>query len=97
MKIEIELSDVDIRSLQHHMVDPEEWIQNMVRRRIVLAHDELLHLETRRLFADPTVTSIPADSREIILNAGYPTLAERDGVGPCCDETVPQEETGTEG
>ena len=98
MKIEFELNDVEIRSLLHHMVDPEEWIKNMVRRRIMLAHDELLELETKRLIADPTVSTIPANSDEIILNAKYPTLAERDGIGPeCCPDDVPPEETGTEG
>lgn len=95
MKIEIDLNNVEVRALQHHMVDPREWITNMVKRRIMLAYDELLDLETRRLIADPAVTSIPANSDEIILNAGYPTLAERDGIGPTETESVPPEETGT--
>ncbi len=77
MEIKVIISDVQKRALEHVMFDIQEWLQNAIDFRADAAIEELLKLETQRLFNDPTVESIPATKDEIILNSPIETAKER--------------------
>lgn len=68
MKIEIELTEVEVKALSFVMSDPQEWTENAIRERARLAADEIITAETIRMINDPNVMEIPADKDTIILN-----------------------------
>lgn len=76
MKIEIELSDVEVAALKHAMTDPQEWTENAIRERARLAMQQVVEAETQRMIADPNVTTIPATAEEIVINAIVPDPPE---------------------
>lgn len=68
MKIEIELTEVEVKALSFVMRDPQEWAENAIRERARIAIDEIVTLETMRMLSDPNIVDIPADKEIIILN-----------------------------
>lgn len=69
MKIEIELSEVEVAALKHTMTDPQEWTENAIRERARIAMQQVIETETQRMIADPEITQIPATAEEIVINA----------------------------
>lgn len=68
MKIEIELSELEVTALSHFMADPQEWTENAIRERARIAIDEIVAIETARMMADPEITQIPATPEGIVAN-----------------------------
>lgn len=68
MKIEIKLTEVEVKALSFVMSDPQEWAENAIRERARIAIDEIVTLETMRMLSDPNIVDIPADKETIILN-----------------------------
>lgn len=69
MTITIELDDVAEKCLRYIASDPQEWIQNFVDARVFAAKHEIYENEIRRMTADPTVKSIPADIDVVVQQA----------------------------
>jgi hypothetical protein len=63
----ITLSNVELAALTHVMADPEQWTQNAISERARIAIEEIVSIETARMIADPSVTTIPATAEEIVL------------------------------
>jgi hypothetical protein len=66
--ITVTLTSVQYKAFQYVAYSPEEWIQNAVTSRALLAIDEVYKNEVQRMMNDPTVTSIPADKDTIVMN-----------------------------
>jgi hypothetical protein len=77
MKIEIDLTEAESKALAFVAVDPEEWVNVVVKGRCQAAMEEMFQLEVQKMLADPNVTEIPADREAVVLAANLPTAAER--------------------
>ena len=69
MKLDIGLTDVEVKALSYVMASPQEWTQNAISERARIASEELVQRETARMIADPNITQIPATAEEIIMAA----------------------------
>ena len=69
MTITVTLNDVDEKCMRYLAACPEEWVNNFVQARIFAAKQEIYHAEIRRMTADPTVQSIPADVDAVVRDA----------------------------
>ncbi len=69
MTITVELSDLDEKCMRYLAASPEEWVRNFVASRIYAAKHEIYELEVRRMTADPTITTIPADVDTVVAAA----------------------------
>ena len=79
--IELKISDLDWKILQHGDIDPEGWLQNTVRIRIKNIRARIVKEEQARLVADPTTDSMPATTEGILEShfgqEGYMNGAEK--------------------
>lgn len=69
MKLDIELTDVEVKALSYVMADPQAWTQNAISERARIASEELVARETMRMIANPNITQIPATAEEIVMGA----------------------------
>jgi hypothetical protein len=69
MIITINLDDIDEKCMRYFAASPEEWVNNFVDARIFAAKQEIYQSEIRRMTADPSVTSIPADIDTVVAQA----------------------------
>ena len=67
--ITVELNDLDEKCMRYMAANPEAWVQNFVAARIFAAKQEIYQAEVRRMTADPTITSIPADVDTVVAQA----------------------------
>lgn len=67
--ITMEFTDLDWKCLRYFAADPEEWAKNFVRARIYAAKQEIYQSEVKRMTADPSITSIPADVDTVVNQA----------------------------
>ena len=80
----IEISDADLKCLQHDLLNIEEWIQGAITGKIARCKGRLIDQWLPVVIADRSVTTIPADEAEIIKlitnRADYKNRVERDAV-----------------
>ena len=70
----ITLSDAEDKALRHVAVDPQQWIDNVIRVRCLNAIDEIVNTEVkRRLDAGETISGSRED---LVLSAPIKSLAE---------------------
>lgn len=69
MTITVELTDLDEKCMRYLAADPEQWVQNFVAARIFAAKQEIYQSEVRRMTADASITSIPADVDTVVSQA----------------------------
>lgn len=69
MTITVELNDLEEKCMRFLAASPEAWVQNFVHARIFAAKQEIYQAEIRRMTADPSVTSMPADVDTVVANA----------------------------
>ena len=62
----IEISDTDIASLQHDLLNIEDWINGAIAGKIHSCKTRLLSEWTTRLMSDPSVDTIPANEIDLI-------------------------------
>jgi hypothetical protein len=67
--ITVELNDLDEKCMRYMAANPDEWVRNFVTARIFAAKQEIYQAEVRRMTADPSVTSMPADIDTVVANA----------------------------
>jgi hypothetical protein len=72
----VTLTEAEDKAMHIIAVDPAEWVSNVVKERARLAMEDIVASETARMIADPTVTAIPADKNQIVMEANIPTAAE---------------------
>lgn len=60
MKIQIDISDLDDKVLQHDLLDVQQWIQNAVDGKINSVKKRLLKEAQEALFADKEIEMMPA-------------------------------------
>lgn len=77
MKFEITLTEAEAKALAYVALDPQFWIENVVRERCRHAIEELFQLEVQRMVADPDTKEIPADREAVVLAAQVKSAAER--------------------
>ena len=69
MTITIQLTDIDEKCMRFFAADPEEFVNNFIHARIFAAKQEIYQLEVRRMTADPSITSMPADIDTVVAQA----------------------------
>lgn len=69
MTITLELTDLDEKCMRYFAADPQEWVRNFAQARIFAAKQEIYQAEVRRMTADPSITSIPADIDTVVAQA----------------------------
>ena len=62
-------SDVEQKALQFVMVDIQDWLQKTLTARASAAMNEVVKVELDRMVKDPSITTMPANQRDIIMNA----------------------------
>ena len=70
----VRCSNVEQKALLYVMTDIEAWLQATLNGRAAAAIDEVVKSETARMMGDPSVTSIPADKFQIVLECTQPFL-----------------------
>ena len=73
----ITLSDAENKALAFVALDPQEWIDNVVKERCRIAIEEIVTIETARMIADPSIISIPANQDEIVMSANIQSAYEK--------------------
>ena len=59
--ITVEVSDADAVCMANDLMDIDLWVQDMVKGKISKCRSRMIQEWQPRLFADPAVTSVPAD------------------------------------
>ena len=77
MNITITLTDAQAKALAYVAASPQDWAENAVHNRCLIAIDEIYDMEVARMTADPEITSIPADKDTVVLSANIQSVAER--------------------
>ena len=77
MNITITLTPTQEKALAYVAASPQEWAENSVHTRCLLAIDEIYEEEVARMTADPAITSIPADKDAVVLAADIKSAAVR--------------------
>lgn len=66
MKIVLEFNDLEEKCLKYFAADPEDWARNFIEARIFAAKQEIYQSEVRRMTADPSIKSMPADVDAVV-------------------------------
>jgi len=69
MTITVQLDDLEEKCMRYLAASPEEWVQNFVVARVFAAKQKIYQAEVRRMTADPTITTIPADIDTVVAQA----------------------------
>lgn len=69
MTITVELTDIDEKCMRFFAASPEEFVNNFIHARIFAAKQEIYQMEVRRMTADPSITSMPADIDTVVAQA----------------------------
>lgn len=69
-KVTIELSDLDLKCLEHEIVDVREWMKHTALVRSKQISDQLIQRAIRAAVANPDVKTVEADSN-IILGSTF--------------------------
>ena len=64
--ITIEIEDLEWQALEHEIVDPLGWVQNVVKVKARKVTNRIVQIEQARLIEDPTVEIIPATVEGIL-------------------------------
>ena len=77
MQYTIELTDAEVKAMEHVAVSVQDWAENALKNRARIAIDEIYQSEVARMTEDPTVTAIPADKEAVVLNADIKSAQQR--------------------
>jgi len=87
--ITIEIEDLEWQALEHEIVDPSGWVQNVAKVKARKVTDRIVQIEQARLIEDPNVEAIPATVEGILQShfsqPGYTKATER----PVSDDSDP--------
>jgi len=75
--ITIELTDAEVKAMEHVAVSVQDWAENALKNRARQAMDEIYNSEVQRMTEDTTVTAIPADKEAVVLAADIKSAQQR--------------------
>lgn len=74
----LDISDTDLKALQHDLLNIEDWINGAIAGKINACKTRLLSEWTTRLMNDPSVSTIPANESALIkLITDHPAYKNR--------------------
>ena len=78
------ITDAVEKAFAWDTVDPDAWVDNVVKNKCRKAKDRLYEQEVQRMTDDESVTSIPANKDTVINNADVKTAKQRqdEEIGP---------------
>tara|TARA_R100001163_G_C5065906_1_gene204029 strand:+ start:3061 stop:3330 length:270 start_codon:yes stop_codon:yes gene_type:complete len=77
-KYTIELTDAEDKAMNHVAYSVQEWAENAVKNRANTAIEKIYNDEVERMNSDDSITSIPADKNQVVLDADIKTAKEID-------------------
>ena len=77
-KYTIELTDAEDKAMNHVAYSVQEWVENAVKNRANTAIEKIYNDEVERMNTDDSITSIPADKNQVVLDANIKTPKEID-------------------
>ena len=75
-KYTVELTDAEDKAMKHIAVSVDEWVENAVKNRARLSIEQIYNEEVERMNADESITSIPANKEQVVLDADIKTAKE---------------------
>ena len=73
----VTITDAEEKAFAWDTVDPDAWVDNVVKNKCRKAKDRLYEQEVQRMTDDESVTSIPANKDTVINNADVKTAKQR--------------------
>ena len=73
----VSLTDAQKKAMEYITVSVQDWIDNAVDNRARVSTDEIYNAEVVRMTADPSITTIPADKDQVVLDANIDSAATR--------------------
>ena len=73
----VSLTDAQKKAMEYITVSVQDWIDNAVDNRARVSTDEIYNSEVARMTADPSITTIPADKDQVVLDANIDSAATR--------------------
>ena len=77
-KYTIELTDAEDKAMNHVAYSVQEWAENAVKNRANTAIEKIYNDEVERMNSDDSITSIPANKNQVVLDADIKTAKEID-------------------
>ncbi len=74
----VTITDAEEKAFAWDIVDPETWVENVVKEKCRKCIDRLYDAEIQRMTDDDTVTTIPADKNTVVNNANIKTAKQRE-------------------
>ena len=71
------LTDAETKAMEYVAFSVQDWADNALKNRARIAIEEIYNSEVARMNADPSITSIPADKDQVVLDADIKSAAER--------------------
>jgi hypothetical protein len=82
----VTLTDAEDKAMKHVAYSTQDWVDNLLKNRARIASVEIYELEVERMNADESITSIPADRDQVVLDSDLPTAKERQDAAEAGDE-----------
>jgi len=76
-KYTVTLTAAEDKAMKHVAYSTQDWVDNVLKNRARLASDEIYEAEVERMNADESITSIPADRDQVVLDSDLPTSKEK--------------------
>jgi len=73
----VSITDAEKKALEYIALSVQDWIDNATHNRARIAIDEIYNSEVARMTADPSITTIPADKDQVVLDADIKSAATR--------------------
>ena len=74
----ITITDAEEKAFAWDIVDPEFWVENVVKEKCRKCINRLYDAEVKRMTDDDTVSTIPADKNTVVNNANVKTAKQRE-------------------
>lgn len=76
-QLSVEIDELEEKALNSEILDLNIWVQEIVHAKAEHCMRELSDRRIKEMLADPKVTQIPADYRQIVNDMIVPTAVER--------------------
>ena len=72
----VTITEAENKAMEHIAYSVQEWIDNVVKNRARIAKEEIYNNEIKRMNADSSIVSIPADQDQVVLDANIKTAKQ---------------------
>lgn len=72
----VTVSDAEYKAFAYTALDPEDWVENVVREYCRTSMERVFQEEVARMLQDPNIKEIPADREAVVLAADIESAAE---------------------